>query len=92
MAQLFNVLTLLRLVAFMVLIYMAIGWMVERRAGPESKLKAFFRIVCSPVTWLVKRKMAPGTPMERIFRVSFLAVAAVWIGLILIHRLFRPEG
>jgi hypothetical protein len=93
MAQLYNVLTLFRLLAFMVLVYVGLGWLVERRSTqPDSKLRAFFHIVCSPVTWLVARRMAPGTPKERVFRMSFLAVALVWMGLVGLHRLLRPEG
>lgn len=90
MSQLYNVLTLLRLIAFMVLVYVGLGWLVERRSGPESKLRYFFHIVCSPVTWLVARRMAPGTPKERVFRMSFLAVALVWMLLIALHRLAQP--
>jgi hypothetical protein len=90
MSQLYNVLTLLRLVAFMVLIYIGLGWLVERRSAPESKLRYFFHIVCSPVTWLVARRMAPGTPKERVFRMSFLAVALVWMLSIALHRLAQP--
>jgi hypothetical protein len=91
MSQLYNVLTLLRLLAFMVLVYVGLGWLVERRTRqPDSKLRAFFHIVCSPVTWLVARRMAPGTPKERVFRMSFLAVALVWMGLIALHRWAQP--
>ena len=91
MSQLYNVLTLFRLVAFMVLVYVGLGWLVERRSrDPDSKLRAFFHIVCSPVTWLVAKRMKPGTPKERIFRMSFLAVALVWMLLIALHRLAQP--
>lgn len=90
---LYNFLTLFRLVAFMVLVYVGLGWLVERRSTqPDSKLRAFFHIVCSPVTWLVARRMAPGTPKERVFRISFLAVTLVWMGLIVLHELARPAA
>ena len=91
MPQLFNVLTLLRLVAFMVVIYVGLGWLVERRSGPESKLRYFFRTVCLPVTKLVEKFMVPGTPKERVFRMSFLVVVLFWMGLIAVHRLVQPE-
>jgi hypothetical protein len=91
MSQLYNVLTLFRLVAFMVLVYVGLGWLVERRSrDPDSKLRYFFHVVCSPVTWLVARRMAPGTPKERVFRMSFLAVALVWMIFIALHRLALP--
>ncbi len=91
MPTLFAVLTLLRLVAFMVLIYVGLGWLVERRSTqPDSKLRYFFRVVCSPVTRLVARGMAPGTPMERVFRMSFLVVALAWMLSIALHRLAQP--
>jgi uncharacterized protein YggT (Ycf19 family) len=92
MSQLYNVLTLLRLFAFMVVIYVGLGWLVERRSrNPESKLRAFFHILCAPVNKLVARRMAPGTTLERVFRVSFLAVVLVWVVLIVAHQLLRPE-
>lgn len=91
MSQLYTVLTLLRLVAFMVLVYVGLGWLVERRSrDPESKLRYFFHTVCLPVTWLVAKWMKPGTPKERVFRMSFLAVALVWMLLIALHRLAQP--
>ncbi len=93
MPQLYNVLTLLRLLAFMVVVYVGLGWLVERRSSsPDSKLRAFFHIVCSPVTSLVAKRMAPGTPKERVFRMSFFAVGMVWMGLVGLHRLLRPGG
>jgi len=93
MSQLFNVLTLLRLLAFMVLVYLALGWLVERRSTrPDGKVRAFFQVVCSPVTRPVARRMAPGTPPERVYRRSFLVVAAAWIGLVVLHEVLRPGG
>lgn len=93
MSQLFNVLTLLRLLAFMVLVYVGLGWLVERRSTrPDGKVRAFFQVLCSPVTWLVARRMPPGTPPERVLRASFLAVAVVWMGLVVLHRALRPDG
>jgi hypothetical protein len=73
-----------------VLIYVGLGWLVERRSGPESKLRSFFHVVCSPITGLVARRMAPGTAKERVFRMSFLAVALAWVCFIALHRLARP--
>ena len=93
MPLLYNFLTLFRLLAFMLLVYVGLGWLVERRSrDPGSKLRAFFHVVCSPVTSLVARRMAPGTPEERVYRASFVVVALVWMGLVGLHRLLRPEG
>jgi hypothetical protein len=75
----------------MVLLYVGLGWLVERHATrPDGKVRAFFQIVCSPVTRLVARRLPPGTPPERILRISFLAVAAAWVGLVLLQGLLGP--
>ena len=92
MVQLFAVLTLLRLLAFMALVYVGLGWLVERRSRPGSRLRAFFHVVCAPITGLVARRLAPGTSPERLFRISFLAVALVWTGLVALHGWLRPAG
>jgi hypothetical protein len=88
----YAILTLLRLLAFMVLVYLGLGWLVARRSDPDGTLRAFFRVVCSPVTRLVARCLPPGAPEERVLRMSFLAVSVAWMGLVGLHLLFRPAG
>jgi hypothetical protein len=83
-------LTLLRLVAFMVLIYLGLGWLAERYATrPDSRVKAFFRTLCSPVTRLVAKRLRPGTGEPRVLAVSMGLVACVWVLLIVVTEVGR---
>ena len=81
--MLLKIVMVLRLIAFMVLMYLAFAWFVERRStNPEGKIRAFFRIVCAPVTVPVARRMAPGTSYQRVLVVSMMVVGAAWAVLI----------
>jgi uncharacterized protein YggT (Ycf19 family) len=85
-----QLLTLLRLIAFMVLIYLGLGWLAERYATrPDSKVKAFFRTLCSPVTRPVARHLAPGSGERRVLAVSMGLVAGVWVLLIVVMEVGR---
>lgn len=80
--------TLLRLLAFMVLIYAGLAWIVERKSqNPQSKVRGFFRLLISPVTRLVGRFLPPGTAYERVLAVTTGAVAAVWVALVILDEL-----
>jgi uncharacterized BrkB/YihY/UPF0761 family membrane protein len=63
----------------MVLVYLALGLLVEvRSTKPDSKLKAFFRLLCSPVTRPVSRLVQSGSSHARVLLVSMGVVGAVW--------------
>lgn len=82
-----NLVKLLRLVAFMVFVYLLFGLAVERFSRkPDSQLKAFAHIVCSPVTRPMARVLAPGTPHRSVLLRSLVAVAAVWAVLVAVQR------
>ena len=86
-----KVLTLLRLVAFMVLFYLAFGLVVERYSTkPDSQLKAFARTICSPITWPVARWIAPGAPYPRLLLGGMAMVGAFWLIVVILGRLLRP--
>jgi uncharacterized protein YggT (Ycf19 family) len=86
------VVTLLRFLAFMVLVYVGLGWMVERYSrSPESRLRSFFRLLCSPVTRPVARLMPSGTAHRRVLAVSFGVVAALWIAFVGLSEVLRPR-
>lgn len=88
--RLLQTLTLLRLVAFMVLLYLALGLLAERFATrPDSKVRAFFRTLCSPVTRPVSRLLPSGSGERRVLSVSIGLVASVWIALIVATELGR---
>ena len=81
--MLLKIVMLLRLIAFMVLMYLALAWFVERRStNPEGKIRAFFRIVCAPVAVPVSRRLGPGASYQRVLVVSMLVVGAAWAVLI----------
>jgi uncharacterized protein YggT (Ycf19 family) len=89
-AALFKILTVLRLLAFMVLIYLGLGWLAERYATrPDSKLRGFFRLLCTPVTRPVARLLPPGAGEGRVLAVSMALVLGVWVVLIVVTEAMR---
>lgn len=81
-----KIVMMLRLLAFMVLMYLAMAWFVERRSqNPQGKVRAFFRIVCAPIAGPVSRRLRPGTSYERVLVVSMGVVGAAWVVLILLN-------
>jgi hypothetical protein len=84
----FRILTLFRLLAFMVLVYLALGWLVERYSKkPDSKLKAFFRVICSPITGFVSRFLPPDAEPRRVLAISIGVVGVLWILLIALSEI-----
>ena len=84
--MLLKIVMVLRLIAFMVIMYLALAWFVERKStNPQGKIRAFFRIVCAPVAVPVSRRMRPGTSYERVLVVSMLVVGAIWAMLIAVN-------
>ena len=85
--MLLKIVMVLRLIAFMVLMYLALAWFVERKStNPEGKIRAFFRIVCSPVAVPVWRMLGSGASYERVLVVSMLLVGATWAMLIALNE------
>jgi uncharacterized protein YggT (Ycf19 family) len=88
---LLKILTLLRVVAFMLIVYLAFGLLVERYSTrPESQLKAFARIVCSPITRPVSRFLPPGVSHSRLLLVGMGVVAIFWAVVVVLARAIRP--
>jgi hypothetical protein len=86
--MLLKIVMVLRLIAFMVLMYLAFAWFVERRStNPEGKIRAFFRIVCAPVAVPVSRMLGPGASYQRVLVVSMVLVGAIWAMLIGVNHL-----
>jgi len=85
--MLLKIVMVLRLIAFMVLMYLAFAWFVERKStNPQGKIRAFFRIVCAPIAVPVSRRLRPGTSYERVLVVSMLVVGAIWAMLIALNE------
>ena len=85
--MLLKIVMVLRLIAFMVLMYLAFAWFVERKStNPEGKIRAFFRIVCAPIAVPVSRRLRPGTSYERVLVVSMVLVGAIWAMLIALNE------
>jgi hypothetical protein len=88
---LLKILTLLRLLSFMLLVYLAFGLLVERVSrNPESQLKAFARIVCSPMTRPVARWLGPAADQRRLLLVSMGIVAVFWAVVVIATKAVRP--
>lgn len=86
-----KIVTLLRLVAFMVFVYLVFGLVVERLSKkPGSQLKAFARTVCSPVTRPVARFLAPGTSHRSVLLTSMAVVAVLWTIFVVLQRALTP--
>jgi hypothetical protein len=84
--------TLLRLLAFMVLLYLGLGLLTERYVTkPDSKLRAFFRLICSPVTRPIARMLRPGSGERRVLAVSIGVVASIWLVLIVVTEVVRSS-
>lgn len=82
--QLLRLLLLARVIAYMLLVYVGFGLLVEAVSRrPESKLKAFARLLCSPLTRPVAALSAADTPYASVLRRTAAAVAVLW-GLLLI--------
>jgi uncharacterized protein YggT (Ycf19 family) len=86
-----KLLTLLRLVSFMVAVYLAFGLAVERWSRkPDSQLRAFARTVCSPVARPMSRLLAPGASELRVLAVSLAAVGVLWAFFVTLEVALRP--
>lgn len=85
-----KIVTLLRLVAFMIVFYLAFGLLVERTSRkPDSQLKAFARMVCSPITNPVARRLPPDAPHTRVLAVSMALVGCFWALTVVAGRILR---
>ena len=81
MAQ--RILLLLRLIAFIGVLYMALHILVARFSRkPESRLLWFFEVLTGPLTRTVARFAAPGTPPARLRWLAFGACALIWVATI----------
>lgn len=77
--ELLRLLLLLRMVAFLVFMYLIFGWIVERTArDPESKLRGFARLICSPLTKPVSMMMAAESPYPLVLRNTLYVFAGIW--------------
>jgi len=86
-----KILTLLRILAFMVFVYLCFGLLVERYSRkPDSQLRAFARTVCSPVTRPVARFLAPSAGQRRLLVLSMGVVAVFWAVVVVLARAIRP--
>lgn len=79
-----KLLLLLRLVAFMALVYLGFGLVVEQWSRrPGSRLKAFAQLLCSPLTRPVAAVSAPGTSYRRILLRTTLLMGGLWLAFLI---------
>jgi hypothetical protein len=82
-----------RLVAFMLVVYVGFGLLVEWRSRREgSKLKAFARLLCRPLVFPVARFSPEGTPYITVLRRTAIAVVAVWLVFIVASEVWLQRG
>lgn len=78
--QLVKLLILLRLVAYMALVYLGFGLVVEWRSKkPDTKLRSFAHLLCSPLTRPIAALSAPGTSYLSVLRRTTLVTAVLWL-------------
>jgi hypothetical protein len=82
-----------RLVAFMLLVYIGFGLMVEWRSRKEgSKLKTFGRLLCRPLTAPLAALSPPGTSYGTILKRTAVVVIAVWIAFVVASEVVLSRG
>jgi uncharacterized protein YggT (Ycf19 family) len=87
---LLKIVTVLRLLSFMVVLYLALGWLAERYARkPDGKVRGFFRLVCRPVTAPIARLLPSGAGERRVLEVSLGVVGGLWVVLIIVSEALR---
>jgi hypothetical protein len=88
-----KVLLLGRLVAFMLVVYVGFGLLVEWRSRREgSKLKAFGRLLCRPLVFPIARLSPEDTPYLTVLRRTAIAVVAVWLAFLVASELLLSRG
>jgi hypothetical protein len=91
--DLVKVLLLGRLIAFMLMVYVGFGLVVEWKSRREgSKLKAFSRLLCRPLVVPLARLSPEGTPYVTILRRTAVAVLAVWVAFIVVSEVVLSRG
>jgi hypothetical protein len=91
--ELLRFLYLGRLLAYMAVIYLLFGILVERFSRKEgSKLKAFAHLVCSPLTKPIGSLMPADTPYPRKLRYTLLAFGLIWLGFSFVTERFFLQG
>lgn len=82
-----------RLVAFMLLVYIGFGLVVEWRSRREgSRLKAFGRLLCRPLTAPLATLSPPDTPYGTILKRTAIVVVAVWIAFVVASEVVLSRG
>ena len=92
-SDLAKVLLLGRLIAFMLMVYVGFGLVVEWKSRREgSKRTAFGRLRCRPLVVPVEKLSPEGTPYITILRRTAIAVLAVWIAFIVASEVLLSQG
>jgi hypothetical protein len=82
---LLRLLFVLRLVAFMGVVYMVLHVVIAPLIRkPDSKIAAFLTLLTSPLVRPVRALAPPGTPETRLRLLTLFALLAVWVLLLAI--------
>ncbi len=77
-----RLLLLLRMVAFLLFMYLVFGLIVETASRDEkSKVRGFARLICGPLTKPVAALMGPEAPYPRVLRNTFYLFGALWLAI-----------
>lgn len=77
--ELLRILLLIRMIAFLLFMYLIFGWIVERATrDPDSKVRGFARLVCSPLTRPVASLMSADSPYPLVLRNTLYVFAFLW--------------
>ncbi len=88
-----KLLLLARLIAYMLLVYLGFGLVVELKSRrPESKLKGFARLLCRPLVGPVGTLMAKGTPYLQVLKRTFWVALGLWLLLVVGTELLLGRG
>ena len=78
-----RILLLVRLVAFIGVLYLALHILVARMSTkPGSRLLWFFEVLTGPLTRAVARVAGPETPPARLRWWALAAIGAIWVAAI----------
>lgn len=88
-----RILLLLRLIAFIGVLYMALHILVARLSRkPGSKLLWFFEVLTGPLTRAVARVAPPGSSPARLRWLTLGACVLLWIAAIVADRTLGGGG
>lgn len=77
---LLRLLLLVRFIAFMCIVYLALHMLVARMgANPAGKVMGFFATITNPLTRPVRTRLGPETPETRVRAIALGGLFVIWL-------------